>query len=244
MSQPGSPRGLDLGATIEPMDAAMGKSHHVRAYYLTEASFALASIALRRMKIARYLDSNDPFELLGADRSDPLQRRLLELSRTRSHEQYGMLCFSRGWHDPVLWSHYADRHRGICLGFDVARHLLSTIKYIKTPIPPVPLKGHNPTPREATDFFGLLLRVKSEGWRYEREIRASVRLDPKTAEGGLYFMPFSPHLRLRQVFLGARCTLPLDAVRELAIRTDSSVEVFQTRLAFRSFRVVKNRRST
>ena len=26
----------------------------------------------------------------------------------------GMLCFSKGWHNPVQWSHYTDKHKGIC----------------------------------------------------------------------------------------------------------------------------------
>ena len=36
----------------------------MRVYYLTGAQFALNNIALRRLKIARIEDLNDPFELL------------------------------------------------------------------------------------------------------------------------------------------------------------------------------------
>jgi hypothetical protein len=44
-----------------------------------------------------------------------------------------MLCFSRDWHNPVQWSHYADKHRGICLGFDVPDSLLVPVQYTKEP---------------------------------------------------------------------------------------------------------------
>ncbi|MDW9570209.1 DUF2971 domain-containing protein [Sinorhizobium meliloti] len=32
---------------------------------------------------------------------------------------YGIVCLSDNWQHPMMWSHYADRHRGICLAFDV-----------------------------------------------------------------------------------------------------------------------------
>jgi hypothetical protein len=37
----------------------------MRVFYLTGAQFALSNLALRRVKISRFEDLNDPFELLG-----------------------------------------------------------------------------------------------------------------------------------------------------------------------------------
>ena len=31
----------------------------------------------------------------------------------------GILCFSLNWTSLLLWAHYADNHKGICLGFDL-----------------------------------------------------------------------------------------------------------------------------
>ena len=39
----------------------------MRVYNLTTAQFALSNIALRRLKVARFNDLNDPFELLAVD---------------------------------------------------------------------------------------------------------------------------------------------------------------------------------
>ena len=33
--------------------------------------------------------------------------------------------------NPLLWSHYADKHRGICLGFDMDDRILWQVKYVK-----------------------------------------------------------------------------------------------------------------
>ena len=41
----------------------------------------------------------------------------------------GVLCFSRGWHNPLLWSHYGDKHRGVCLGFDVPNAHIVHVSY-------------------------------------------------------------------------------------------------------------------
>lgn len=39
----------------------------MRVFYLTTSQFALSNIALRRLKVARLNDLNDPFELLAID---------------------------------------------------------------------------------------------------------------------------------------------------------------------------------
>src|SRR5687767_14278862 len=97
----------------------------MRVYHLSNAEFALSNIALRRIKISRFSDLNDPFELLGANLKDKNYREAFRLTRDELHNDKGLLCFSRSWGNPVLWSHYADKHRGICLGFDVSDHLLA-----------------------------------------------------------------------------------------------------------------------
>ena len=32
---------------------------------------------------------------------------------------HGILCFSADGRDPVIGAHYSDKHRGVCLGFDI-----------------------------------------------------------------------------------------------------------------------------
>ena len=39
----------------------------MRVYYLTSAEYAISNLALKRIKVSRYQDLNDPFELLAAD---------------------------------------------------------------------------------------------------------------------------------------------------------------------------------
>lgn len=59
------------------------------SYYLTGAAVGLSDLALRRAKIARFMDLNDPFELLAVDLRDPEQRRVFQKTRDRIDEERG-----------------------------------------------------------------------------------------------------------------------------------------------------------
>ena len=94
----------------------------MRVYHFLSSQNALSDIALRRMRISRYGDLNDPFELLAANVGDGEVRRAVRAWKEDFHRTKGILCFSRTWDNPVLWSHYSEKHRGICLTFNVKRH--------------------------------------------------------------------------------------------------------------------------
>ncbi len=215
----------------------------MRVYHLSPSTFALSNVALRRLKIARFADLNDPFELLGADLANRFEREAFRRTKEQTDRDIGLLCFSRSWHNPVLWSHYADKHRGICLGFDVADHLVKPVTYVDRPTK-VPVTGKGDQTNIPEQFFGDLLGTKFQDWRYEDEVRLFVKLDKKTEEGGLYFIPFSAGLQLREVILGPRCRLPLSSIRALVASYAPSVYVLQSRLAFKTFKVVEHRGAT
>jgi len=59
---------------------------------------------------------NDPFELSGSRWSDP---RIDSILSDYTSENIGALCLSTNWGNPLPWSHYSDKYKGICLGLDV-----------------------------------------------------------------------------------------------------------------------------
>jgi len=65
----------------------------------------------------------------------------------------GVMCFSSTWKNPVMWSHYADQHRGICLGFEVPDVYRKKIKYVARRQPFRHSKAHpgKPHSRQWTD---------------------------------------------------------------------------------------------
>lgn len=207
----------------------------MRLYHLTGAEYALSDIALRRIKIARIADLNDPFELRAANLggNKTLRRGMAEW-RKELNKSKGLLCFSRHWYSPVLWSHYADKHRGMCLGFVVADGLPSRVTYSDKRVR-FDLEAMASNPSIMQD----LLLTKYSHWAYEEESRIFVELDHKTAERGLYFYEFSEDLRLAEVILGPLCEISLDRIRDLVQQLyGEDIQVFRARLAFKSFNVV------
>ncbi len=101
----------------------------MRVYHFINQTFGLEDIKESRLKIARISELNDPFEFAAVDLSDTDFRRDWESMKQSMSGDYGILCFSGNWNNPVLWAHYADRHKGLCLGFDIPDELLKQVEY-------------------------------------------------------------------------------------------------------------------
>ena len=105
-----------------------------RFYHFMRAEHALQAIERRRLKVANLAETNDPYECLslifanrGQERQfqnsfqnvQEIQRTLYKIENREMDSLSGVVCFSRHFHNPLLWSHYADKFKGICLGFDI-----------------------------------------------------------------------------------------------------------------------------
>ena len=208
----------------------------MRVYHLCGVQYAISNIALRRLKVSRYSDLNDPFELASIAATDPKIRAGLKRGKTTMHERFGCLCFSKSWFDPVLWAQYAEKHYGLALGFDIADDLLAPIQYIKDRFP-LETNPKGAKPALNLEFASNWMFAKSASWQYEDEVRASIKLDPSTIQGGLYFTEFSEGLMLKEVILGVRCELPIGEVRGLVSTFQPTVSVVKARLANDAFRI-------
>jgi hypothetical protein len=207
------------------------------AYYFTTAQYAISNIAFRRVKVSRFMDLNDPFELLGADLGDPQHRQAFRNTKTTLNRDRGLICFTRAWSNPVVWGHYAEKHKGIALGIDVQDDMLEPVHYRRTPFQ-VKLDISGPKPKIHPSLVQEMLRTKFADWKYEDELRVFVSLDHETVESGNHFVSFGPTFALRKVILGPQCQLPIGDVRRLVKAYSPTVSVMKARIAFRSFRVV------
>jgi hypothetical protein len=191
----------------------------------------MKTLAEKRLKISTLEDLNDPFELLCFEMTDKIKRLAVNLGRKEWATTTGMLCFSSDWRDPVIWAHYSDKHRGLCLGFDIPDEAPRKIEYISKRLS----LPDRPQLNDATAWT----YTKYENWSYEKEIRCCTTLD--TPSEGLYFMAFGESLKLVEVIAGARCSLARNEILE-AIRPISNVRLIKARAGFRRFEIVKDRR--
>jgi hypothetical protein len=180
-----------------------------RLYHFTTADHALNDLHNRHLKIAQFDDLNDPFELKSVNLCDPVLAQAFdgieeigfEGFKAGTARRWGLLCFSEEKTDVLQWSHYAERHKGICLGFNVTggQGKFGRVQYVteRFPIP------------ETLDlsFSWKLLSTKSKVWEYEREWRVFLELTDgvwnESAGRVLYFADFGSELALQEVILGA-----------------------------------------
>ncbi len=211
----------------------------MRVFHFINATYGLDAIRNRRLKISRINELNDPFEFFGVELSDGNLRRAFSAMKSKLAENRGLHCFSDLWSNPVLWSHYADKHRGLCLGFDIPDEMLIRVSYIKErPRLAENFLNWKPVAKEAK--MKQLLATKFQHWSYEQERRCFVALDKRDAVSEHYFSDFSENFELMQVIVGSRSDvsrLQLDAALG---NSSTTVERFKARPAFKTFRIVRN----
>lgn len=213
----------------------------MRVYHYLPKKWALDDIRRRRLKLSRLDKLNDPFELLSVANDDVDFRHGIGNWKAQIAANYGMFSFSRKTSNPVQWSHYADHHRGICLGFDIPDELLFHVNYVSRRIARKILEDtlERADQQQSLILMHKILSTKYRHWKYEAESRAIFRLED-IEEDGNYFVEFDQSLKLREVLIGAESDASRTEVME-ALDGLYEVTSIKMRLAYRSFSVVKNR---
>jgi hypothetical protein len=209
----------------------------MRVFHFVSEKYGLSDIHHRRLKVATLRELNDPFEFFGVDLRDQQLRRVLQAMKEKLADTMGLLCFSLNWHNPVLWSHYAANHTGLCLGFEAPDDHLHRISYSRRRIviETEQLRSHAIDDADVMKF----LLTKYGHWRYESEARMFIKLKDSVVENGNRFEPFADTLTLTSVIVGARSQVTRLELRDALRELEPAVEMFKARLAFRSFRVVR-----
>jgi len=144
----------------------------------------------------------------------------------------GILSLAASYSNPLMWSHYGDQHKGLCIGYSVPREAqdnLFKVSYRGSRIVKVStirdmLAGVSGS-QQALDA-AVLLR-KAEDWKYEEEWRL---LGPRGAQR-------SP-IELTDVTFGMRCpgSVKYAIVSSLKPR-DRAVEFFEMRAVHGTFKL-------
>ena len=177
----------------------------MRVYKFLDARWGEEALRRRRLKVSYVLDLNDPFEgncVLFSDVDEQWA-----WSQTREHVSaiLGLVSFSKGWDNPVLWSHYADSHKGIVLGFDIDdTEYLRIVEYVEVFLNGVGISNWNDP--ERLKLFKSAYSTKHKDWAYETEVRQFIKLTDQDPYSKLYFVDFFPDLQLREIIFGTRFT--------------------------------------
>ena len=226
------------------MEAAAPSS--ILLYRYLDVAAALKTIESRSFKVSRLRDLNDPFEWRMGIKNIipegiPFARLQMDSFIDDVHNWMGVIYHSDTSTEPVLWSHYADKHRGVA--FEVS-HILDSEKLVKMtytnqrPILDANQLNHPETFDEyAKPLLDQLMRQKSNGWAYEREYRVYVDLRQCEISNGLYFQRI-PDNFLTRVILGYKCPLEelyvLKALEKIGL---SSSKVIRAKMCLETYSI-------
>ncbi len=113
---------------------------------------------------------------------------------------------------PLMWSHYSDQHKGICIGYSIPETAIASLHKVNyggsrlvAASKVAAMFPDNADMRRQVDEAVLLRKAGS--WRYEREWRL---IGPRGIQN-------SP-LELEEIIFGMRCTAPVKYVVAKALR--------------------------
>lgn len=215
-----------------------------RVYKYYPPHWGREAILQRRLKLTTLADINDPFEFRAIGTEDKSLRRSLEDWRKDLPASLGFVSFCENRKNPVIWSHYADNYRGICLGFDVEEKYLYPVRYVTKRAIMSTAEIAQALDNGGSKETSSLLATKFAHWEYESEKRVfySLKDDEVIQENHLYFGPFGSMFSLREIILGPN----YEPLRDTALKKDlrkavSSLKgcsVKTARTAFNTFEIV------
>jgi hypothetical protein len=195
-------------------------------------------IAEHAIKAADDLMAKVRYRIAGLDRpDDDAANDLLGwyvLQEVLQRYDHGIVSLATRANCPLMWSHYGDQHKGVCIGYSVPADInLAPVAYggarsIKASLIRDMVDG-DPEATRAVDDAVLL--KKAGDWRYEREWRL-------IGEMGLQDCP----LEMEEVVFGLRCppTVRFALATALANR-NPSIKLFEIQQKRDSFVLRKTR---
>jgi len=140
-------------------------------------------------------------------------------------KQFGIYCLAEVPDDILMWSHYSNSHRGLCLQFNASKESSIIWEAFK-----VTYQNNYPDVNvmdigNTKEFFNLVA-TKSNHWAYEKERRVVKTED----EGGSQIYTFDPEL-LTGVILGAKISDDDEkTIRSWVDKRSTNVKVFKAKM--------------
>lgn len=176
-----------------------------------------------RFYAAQFFDLNDPME--GMFHSDKgTKREYLEQIR-EGKRNLRISSFSSDFHNLLLWAHYADGFKGICIEVELNSwpdHDVTNVRY-----EPYRLVFNNEQGQYAHYWPNMILREKNSAWKYEKEIRVLTKNEYVA----------HPVVEIKSVLLGVRTPVPIKQALLRVVPT--GVRVWETKISKKTNRVIK-----
>jgi hypothetical protein len=187
-------------------------------------------VAQNKLNELAYYATNPDYEVGVEEAEISLLRHEIQTELLKQYDR-GICCFSSEQDNPLLWSHYADQHRGICAGYSLERNPkpnLLKVEYggdraVRTSSIAKAVIDNDLVHKERLDR-DILLR-KALPWKYENEWRL-------LGNHGLQ----DSDLSLEEITFGLRCpTSVIHAVVSAISGRSKPIKFYETYLMDGSF---------
>lgn len=131
----------------------------------------------------------------------------------------GVCSFTTNFDNLLMWAHYTESHKGLCLGFDVTQDPDLFDVPLQVQYAPYPVYNHL---TDSSQLAYKVLATKSDHWAYEEEVRVMKIPMPLKQK-----MSFNP-LVLREVLFG--CNMSADErqrIKQLAKNSGFGHTIFK-----------------
>ncbi len=144
-------------------------------------------------------------------------------------EAVGVLCVCKKRDDILMWSHYADSHRGVCLEFDSMSKFMAHAQEVRYSETREPIRAYHETKQQMME---KALLTKSSRWAYEDEYRLL------RYEGGPGLVEFRPH-NLTGIILGANADKAIgDLVKGWIAERVEPVTLYRASVSSTEYKIV------
>ncbi|MDQ1197940.1 DUF2971 domain-containing protein [Agrobacterium sp. SORGH_AS 787] len=205
-------------------------------YYYTSLVHGLTSIRDKRIKISSFDTLNDPFDILNIAAKTEEQRNDLKKIRDRLTSKGGMICASENWNEPLMWSHYADKHAGVCVALRVDPTEWRKVQYANKRLG---IEAYNVKSIEdlSHDQLEEISTIKSDFWTYEQEWRRFYIYEEKDYVTNLDFGYFDRAMMPIGLIFGHRAKVGKERIASI-LSSNPSLKIGITRPAYTSFKVL------
>lgn len=194
-----------------------------RVYRYLPLDYGLEALQQDRFKVGRMQELNDPFDCFPRLTNGSLDQGEASVSLPSSFlhtfaSQLGLICYSARVTDPVIWSHYAEAHKGIAIGFDFTENYgLRRVEYreerFELDVRGIVEAKNGGGVADLIEVLSKAFTVKATSWGYEEEYRRFRPLDNLFLYGRHYFERL-PCGILREVVIGAKSPIEVcDMIR-------------------------------
>ncbi len=134
----------------------------------------LETIADSKIYLSNGENFNDPFDLLVYDRYNNTKEKISNLH---------ILCLTNSYRNSLMWAHYADSHKGICITIEVPKDIVYPVCYSGKVVDKndninllIERSQKSCKRNLQKDYNGLSFEkkvslIKSQKWIYEKEYR-------------------------------------------------------------------------